>query len=295
MKRILLISLLLSTFLVGCGPALRFINFLPSNKLIPVEYANSKIQDDFQFIYPDSTNNQYLRKLRTEYGLDTLTMNLDNDLDKIKTILNWTSKQWSHSATNTPTGTDPYAILTEAKQGASFRCVEYGIVTAGALNSIGIASRVLSLKSADVEKVKFGAGHVVAEAYSPEYEKWIFMDGQFNAIAMLNGTPLNAVELRKAIMENPEKVQVINKEGPLTKERRDNYIKWIPKYLFYLSIKFDNRYISKEKRTKVDGKSTLMLVPINSKNPTVFQRKYDIDYCKYTNNINDFYRTPEIN
>jgi hypothetical protein len=36
-----------------------------------------------------------------------------------------------------------------------------------------------------------------------------------------------------------------------------------------------------------------MLVPIGATNPTIFQIKNKIDYCIYTNSLNDFYESPE--
>lgn len=255
-------------------------------------FENKEVNSEYNFEYSDTTGNEYLRKLRTEYGLDTMTTNLKSDLDKIKTILDWTHNQWTHSGSNTPSKSDPLTILEEAKEGNNFRCVEYGIVSAAALNSIGIPSRVFALKTADVEKVRYGAGHVAAESYSKEFKKWIFIDGQFNAIPILNNIPLNAVEFLKAITENIGNLKIINIKGEISKEEKEKYINWISKYLFYFDIRFDNRYISYKDKIKINGKSKLMLVPLNTDNPFIFQRKSKIDYCLYTNNINDFYQKP---
>ena len=70
------------------------------------------------------------------------------------------------------------------------------------------------------------------------------------------------------------------------------YINWISKYLFYFDIRFDNRYIAYKDKIKINGMSKLMLVPINTNNPSVFQRKSKLNYCLYTNNTNDFYCKP---
>ncbi len=287
-KSIIIFAILI--LLSSCAPIYRMLKYSPSTELKNVVFENNPVNDKYKFKYPDTTGNEYLRKLRTDYGLDKMTSNLKTDFDKIVTILDWTHNQWEHSGSNTPTKSDPITILEEAKKGNNFRCVEYGIVSAAALNCIGIPSRVLGLKTADVEEVKYGAGHVVAEAYSKEYGKWIFIDGQFNAIPVLNNIPLNAVEFRNALSD--KKLKIINKKGESSEEEKNEYIDWVGKYLYYFSIHFDNRYVPDNEKIKIMGKSSLLLVPLGAKNPTVFQQKYKIDYCLYTNNVNDFYQKP---
>ena len=291
MKNKYIIPFAILILLSSCAPIYRMLKYSPSIKLKNVSFEHNAVNPKYKFFYADTTGNKYLRKLRTDYGLDTMTSNLKSDFDKIIKILAWTHKQWIHSGNNTPSKSDALTILEEAKKGNNFRCVEYGIVTAAALNSIGISSRVLGLKTADVEEVRYGAGHVVAEAYSKDFGKWIFLDGQFNAIPVLNNIPLNAVELRKAISDDFENLKIINNNGEVSNEEKTKYLNWVKIYLYYFSIHFDNRYVNKN-IAQINGKSTLMLVPLGAKHPTVFQRKYKIDYCLYTNNVNDFYQKP---
>ena len=60
-----------------------------------------------------------------------------------------------------------------------------------------------------------------------------------------------------------------------------------------LVFSFDNREGADIKKNKINGKKSLMLVPIGATNPTIFQIKNKIDYCIYTNSLNDFYESPE--
>jgi len=64
-----------------------------------------------------------------------------------------------------PSSGSTTSILREVQEGKRFRCVEYAIVINGCLNSLAIPSRVLGLKTADVETRESGAGYVVAEAF----------------------------------------------------------------------------------------------------------------------------------
>jgi len=99
-------------------------------------------------------------------------------------------------------------------------------------------------------------------------------------------------EFIRAIKENKEALKITNIQGDLSKEEKENYISWISKYLYYFDTRFDNRILPSEDRVKVTEKSKLMLVPLDARNPYIFQKKGKIDYCVYSNNVNDFYQVP---
>ncbi|MCG8411047.1 MAG: transglutaminase-like domain-containing protein [Bacteroidales bacterium] len=279
-------------FLSSCSPFFRVINYKPSNRVSEINFLDKQITQAYRFYYSDTLGNKYLRELRKNYGLDTLTLNLPNEIEKIKTILHWSSSKWKHNGFNTPSKSDALTILKEASAGKQFRCVEYGILAASSLNSIGIHARVLGLKTRDVEKVKRGAGHVVAEVYSQEYSKWIFIDPQFDVLPTLKGIPLNAVEFQKAILIQKQDIELVNSEGKVDSDFSKKYINWIGKYLYFFDIKFDQRNDFDVDEKDYNGKTSLMLVPTGVDNPLVFQRKYKIDNCIYTNFVNDFYIKP---
>ena len=287
-----LIILLGFSLLSSCSPVYQLLNISPSGKLKEISYTQESQNKLFEFYYPDTLGNEYLRKLRKEYKLDLLVEDKTSEYDKIKAICGWTNKQWEHNGSNSPSKQDALTILKEAHEGKMFRCVEYGIVAAAALNSIGVPARPLSLKTRDVEKVMRGAGHVVAEAYSKEYDKWIFIDPQFNIVPTLNGIPLNGVEFQKEIFNKNPGLKLINDQGELSKDLAAGYIKWIGKYLFYFDILFDQKTLEGSKFKTIEGKTKITLVPLGYKEPRVFQRNNKIDYSHYTNSLNDFYRKP---
>lgn len=141
-----LISLAILPYLAGCSSFFTLIRYSPSTKIVGSEYTHD-VNTRYQFFYSDTLGNDYLRNLRKTYRLDSLTANASDQFEKVKIILDWTSKQWKHSGSNQPAKSDAISILEEAKTGKSFRCVEYGIVSSAALNSIGIPARVLALKT----------------------------------------------------------------------------------------------------------------------------------------------------
>jgi len=278
--------------LSSCSSFYQFVNISPSSKLKEISYSKESPNNLYEFYYSDTLGNEYLRELKNEYNIELLVNGEKSDIDKIKSILDWTSKQWEHNGSNNPTKQDALTILKEAQEGKRFRCVEYGIVATAALNSVGIPARTLGLKTRDVEKVMRGAGHVVSEVYSKELDKWIFIDPQFNIIPTLNGYPLNGVEFQKEIFNKNAELKLINKQGELTKEDSDNYIKWVGKYLFYFDVLFDQKTLNSSKIKTINRMTKLTLVPVGYKEPRIFQRRYKIDYSYYTNSLNDFYRKP---
>lgn len=60
----------------------------------------------------------------------------------------------------------------------------------------------------NVETTKYGAGHVLLEVYLNDLKKWALLDGQWDAVPMINNIPLNAVEFQKAIVENYEGLDI---------------------------------------------------------------------------------------
>lgn len=249
-------------------------------------FDKASINSELTFWYQDGIND-YLNLLRSKYSIDSLIQNAKNDTEKALSILNWVHKQWRHNGNNTPVKNDAISILEEVKTGKNFRCVEYGIVTSACLNSIGLKARTLSLKTKDVETTKYGAGHVLLEVYLNDLQKWVVLDGQWDIMPVLNNIPLNAVEFQKAITEDYNNLEIRSLSG--TPKRQ--YVQWIYPYLYYFSFAFDNRE-GIASREKINGKNSLMLVPIGAKNPTIFQITSKIENCLYTNSINDFYGKP---
>ncbi|RYZ27361.1 MAG: hypothetical protein EOO10_12945 [Chitinophagaceae bacterium] len=141
----------------------------------------------YQFWYENGNANAFLQQLKTQYPVQQLVQGLSSDSAKALRILKWVHDQWKHDGSNEPKKKDALSILQEVKEGKRFRCVEYGIVTTAALNAIGLPARVLALKTKDVETTASGAGHVLLEVYLKDLNKWALLDGQWDAMPVLNG------------------------------------------------------------------------------------------------------------
>ncbi|ALD20507.1 transglutaminase domain-containing protein [Hymenobacter sp. DG25A] len=255
----------------------------------PLRFERARPTPPYAFRYEAGSGNTYLTQLRQQYNLDAVVQGAQNDTERALRLLHWVHQQWDHNGSNQPTKSDAISILEEVKLGKQFRCVEYGIVATSCLNAFGLKSRVLALKTKDVETTESGAGHVLLETWLPDLQKWVLLDGQWDIMPVLRGKPLNAVEFQQAIAKHYKDLEIRSLSGA----SKMSYVNWIAPYLYYLDVKFDNREGLGLERAKVNGKGSLMLVPAGAKEPTVFQVQNPINYCLYTRSLAAFYAKPE--
>jgi len=265
--------------------------FSNSQNTFQIQYDNeSESVLPCDFYYPNHQTNDNLIELRQKYNFEQLIKGTKSDIEKALILLNWTHGLWRHNGVNEPKKSDALSILQEVEEGKRFRCVEFAIVLEAALNSIGIPARILGIYTKDVETSKCCAGHVVTEAYLSDLKKWIFLDAQMNYIPFLNGLPLNAVEYQNAIFNNEKEIELRSIKGNFSKTKTIRKINWVTRYLYYLHINFNLPGV----KTKCQVQGGLILVPLNAKNPSVFQITEKLEDCIYTVNVKDFYKTPII-
>ena len=279
----------MSSCVICCGVFLTAGAAPPSSATAPVDSAAARalrFTDDvethpFRFSVPGEP---YLAKLRTQYQLDEVIAGTASDYEKVRAVSRWVRSRWRHNGRNQPRRSDPISILEEAEEGKRFRCVEYSIVGSAALSALKIPARVLALKTADVETRESGAGHVVIEAFVAEFDRWIMIDGQWDVIPVLNGKPLNAVELQRALAERAAGLGVES----FSDIDPNGYFAWVEKYLFYFDVRFDQRLGHKREP------GGLMLVPLGAKEPKTFQRTSPISGMTYTHSVRAFYAPPPL-
>jgi len=273
----------------GCA----FLNIMPSKKISNLSFEQELSGHEYPFVYQNEENSPRLAELRETYNLDLVVEGKSGDLEKVLALLAWTNAQWSHSGSNEPSDNSTFTILEEAKGGLKFRCVEYGIVLRSVLAAYGYPARTLGLKTRDVETTRIGAGHVLTEMWMPEFEKWVILDAQFNTMPVLKNIPLNAVEFQSAIIDKLD-FELINSQGMVSEKTRENYLNFIPHYLYYFDFKFDQREIPYSQSMKYNEMGLLQLLPQGAKEPKIFQRKGKMDYLYYTRSVADFYQKPDV-
>lgn len=229
-------------------------------------------------------DNDYFEKLREQ---NPFTFDKENTLEKVLIICGYAHKLFNHNGDNVPEKNDPIFIIEEAIKGKNFRCVEYSRVASALLLSYGIISRIVWLRTEDVETRESGAGHVVIEFWYTEKQKWVLVEVQEGLIPKGEKGELSSVEFLFEIQNKKPTTFIPVIDSSMSEEDFIEYKKWIFQYLFYFFIKtkaedFSGNYDANDKN------NFLTLTPIGYAAPKVFQKKIPT-YSLETHSLIDFY------
>lgn len=236
-------------------------------------------------VHADGLDCEEFDRLRREYGLGAAVAHCDTDRERLLRVVAWAHASFEHDGSNEPSAEDPLTILSEAAEGGAFRCVEYATLVVAAARSLGLPARELCLATSDVETRSAGAGHVVAEVWLRDLEKWAYADAQAGIVPEREGVPLNAVEFREAIWsEDPNLLCAGGPDGDCRE-----YASWILPYLYYFLVRADQRFYGESP----GGAQDVMLVPEGARRPGVFQRSSRLyDNTRFTSNPEVLYSPP---
>ena len=216
-----------------------------------------------------ATDSETLRTLRETYKLDAIVAGAADDLDRIRRMCRWVHGRTSHQGWDGDLPSDALGLLQVAEKGGQWRCVEYGIVLAGCLNAVGIPARYVGGQARDVETIAVGAGHVFAEAWIADRQRWMFVDAQMDIVGLdSDGTPMNSVEFRNSLSRPT------------------------PPIPYPLGLAFCMNYFVTGFEAADGTHTSIMLGPIGSKMPTKFQRVPNPAPDRFTHRLADFYAPP---
>lgn len=147
-----------------------------------------------------------LQKFRRKYQLDKVVEGTLTEWDKIKRIRGWVAGLWDWYLPNEElpdmVAWDGSEILDSANKRDKSHpiggfCLYYAIVFAQACQSFGIPARIVTLN------YSIWGGHEVAEVWSRDYEKWVMIDAQFDALFYDRKTrvPSSVLELHKIFLD----------------------------------------------------------------------------------------------
>ena len=126
---------------------------------------------------------------------------IENEVDFVISALIWVSSQWEHDGMNEPPKNfNALDILKEVhNKKVRYRCVEYGLVLSEVLQSYGLVTRTLGLRSNDIAYGSLGQGHVAMEVWLNDIGKWVFLDPQYGGYLSKEKSkvPLNYFEIYK--------------------------------------------------------------------------------------------------
>lgn len=245
----------------------------------PLEWDVSRPAPEFALRFDDPGAPE-LGQLRKEFQIDAALDGAGSDYERLIRLALWTSRQWKHDPSRMASHSDPITILREAKAGGRFICQNYAVVLAGTARACGLYSRLLGVLPANVETDS--QAHSVAEVWLPAFRKWVLADGQYGIVPEVNGIPLSAVELQKAIAEDAP-VRCRGNEAAAREWQT-----FIMPNLYYFKIGDDQR------RFGGRGKRQLVLVPKGAKEPHRFAGGNENVFSGaiYTGNPASFYAPP---
>jgi len=174
----------------------RFDRTIKGRILLSLAVNHPVSRHSFYFQHEDPSLAALL-DFRQRYQLDTIVNGASNEWEKIKKLRGWVAGLWDWYI---PEVELPDMLTWDARQildpkKESIRkggfCLHYAIVFAQACQSFGIPARIVTLN------YSVWGGHEVAEVWSRDYEKWIMIDAQFDAIFYnrKTGVPCSVLEL----------------------------------------------------------------------------------------------------
>jgi len=248
-------------------------------------YNKTTSEINFNFKYPDTNNSSLFSELR---NIANITFSPGSEeLARTKAIVGYAHALFTHNGDNKPSSIDPITIIKEAQTGMSFRCVEYCLLANALLWSYGIRSRVVGLKTSDVETRQYGAGHVVIEFWNSEQLKWVMCDVQAGIIPKLEDVLLSSLELAENITNTLlNYIPVINSRFSQDGTFKDlaSYKNWISKYLYFFDTATNTTFANIDRRKE----EIAMLVPLEVSPPKLFQGMFTMNAI-YTHSTLDFY------
>lgn len=213
-----------------------------------------------------STDSDELKNLREAYTLNTVIAGSGTDLERVQKLCQWVHGRTSHDGWNEELPKDALGLLRASEKGGQWRCVEFGVVVTECLNAVGIPARVVSGQAKHAETILAGAGHVFAEAWLEDQQRWVFVDAQIGLVAVdTDGTPLNSVEFRNALARP---------ESPFSYPRT-----------LALCLHFFRYDV-------LEGGKSMLLGPVGSVTPRKFQRRPPKASDIFTHRLADAYAPP---
>jgi len=124
-------------------------------------------------------------------------------VDTIAALRHWTRTQqssdpqlWRFPPEADSGDVDPGILLEQQHALTPGACRRFGYILAGALVSVGIPARLVSLQAFFTD----GLGHIMVEAWVDDLNKWILVDPTADTMFLVDGRYASLLELRKALL-----------------------------------------------------------------------------------------------
>lgn len=151
---------------------------------------------------PEARQTMLHKTLASRFQLSELVLDSVNEKEKIETLLSWVHELWLPQPGRRAKSDNPVSIISRAKNGERFARSEYAIVVAHVLMAAGIPARLTTLRTRDCAWRPLSSSYAGVEYFDHDHFKWVWLDTQFGVRVLQNQTPLNALEIKDAILND---------------------------------------------------------------------------------------------
>ena len=178
-----------------------YLNAVPGEYVLRVRLAEGRDPPPAAMVWEDPRSPR-VRSLRER--LPAEARQEGGTVPRARALSSWLAASWEH--TNAARGHvyGPWDAETAlswgpARQGHNgqrpiLMCVHYAASLVSACQSVGLPARCAVL----TEAVNGSNGHFVAEVWAPEWEKWVVVDPNLDALFFEDGVPMSMPEIQAA-------------------------------------------------------------------------------------------------
>jgi len=179
-----------------------YLNALRGEYVVRVRLAEGRDPPPPALVVWEQPHSPRVSSLRAALPPDAL--HASSQMDRVRALTGWLSSSWEHTSSGVAGQYAPWdaeTILAWGKAGAGHdgrlpivMCVHYAVAFVSSCQAAGIPARCAVLSSG----VNRSQGHFVAEVWFDNYQKWVMVDPNLDAIMWKGGQPMSLPEIREA-------------------------------------------------------------------------------------------------
>lgn len=226
-------------------------------------YEGNNIHFYFNNSDPSYTNFKNL------YGLEKVTSNAQNDMEKTLAVINWLNKRAKINISAMESKKTTEQIISGLETNPVLSQKDYYIVLEDLLTSVGVFCRQGYFEATNTSDDNKSNQYNVIEIWSRLHGKWILIDGTLKDYIMMDNIPISAVELMNSDFNKLTFNDVTDSKA------QKKYFKNISQYLTAYSVKINNDKFDETKSnsiiTYVKDKKNIQLESAKGySQPTIF-------------------------
>ena len=178
---------------------LGYLNVCKGNYCVRIRLQEGEDEPAPKLIW-ESADHPRVRLLRE--SIPKMFHHNSDRLEQVRCLASWLAVSWQHSGSDSAPIYTPWDAETIIAWGSKQHghnnerpismCVHYAVAFVSACQSLGIPARCAALMGTP----NGYDGHFVAEVWLDEYQKWIMVDPNCDAMFFSNGYPLSIDEIR---------------------------------------------------------------------------------------------------